>query len=281
MTTKARIQKLTFGFFTVLSFAVIAMIISLFGFIVSKGMARFSWEFISTAPSNGMMEGGILPAILGTLCLVLGSILVAFPIGILSGIFLNEYAKESIFKRFLGMMTNNLAGIPSVVFGLFGLSLFVNFLGFGFSLLSGCLTLSMMVLPIIIRTTQESLKQVDDSVRLASYALGANKLNTVFKVVLPIAFPNILTGLILSIGRVAGETAPIIFTAAAYYLPEFILNLKAPVMALPYHLYVMATSGVDLNASREIAFSTAMVLMLIVLILNFAAGWIRKQYSKQ
>lgn len=277
---KNNIEKLVFQFFTGVTFCIILIILALLGFIIFRGASKLSWEFISSAPTNGMMDGGILPAILGTLVLILGSCLVAFPVGIFSGVYMNEYAKASPFKRFIGMMTSNLAGIPSVVFGLFGLSLFVNFFNFGVSILSGSLTLAIMIVPVIIRTTEESLKQIDDTYRLSSYALGASKFETVFKVILPMAFPNIVTGLILSIGRVAGETAPIIFTAAAYYLPEIVLSLNSPVMALPYHLYVMATSGIDLNKSREIAFGTALVLMFIVLLLNFAAGGVKLYFRK-
>lgn len=271
------VQKVVFGALAFISLLTVVGVISFIGFIVVRGLPKLSWEFISKAPTNGMMEGGIFPAIIGTVILIIGSCLVAFPVGILSGIYMNEYAPKNIFKKFIGMMTNNLAGIPSVVFGLFGLAVFVNFFGFGISIISGSLTLGIMILPIIIRTTEESLKQVDDNIRLASYALGANKLETIFRVILPVAIPNIITGLILSIGRVAGETAPIIFTVAAYYLPEIVLDLNAPVMALPYHLYVMATSGVDLNASRNIAFGTALVLLIIVFTLNMIANLVRSR----
>ncbi len=278
---KNSIEKLVFGFFSSVAFLIVAIVVVILGFIVYRGIGIISWEFISQPPKNGMMEGGILPAILGTLVLILGSCLLAFPIGILSGIYMNEYAPKNIFKKFIGMMTNNLAGIPSIVFGLFGLAMFVNFFQFGVSILSGCLTLAILIVPVIIRTTEESLKLVEDSYRLSSYALGASKFETVFRVVLPMAFPNIITGLILSIGRVAGETAPIIFTVAAYYLPEIVLSLSSPVMALPYHLYVMATSGIDLTKSRELAFGTALVLMVIVLILNFSAGGLKLYFKRK
>jgi len=274
------VEKIVFQFFGIVTWFVVAVVALILGYIIYRGVGIISWNFISQPPINGMMEGGILPAILGTLALILGSCLLAFPIGILSGVYMNEYAPKNIFKKFIGMMTNNLAGIPSIVFGLFGLAMFVNFFQFGVSILSGCLTLAILIVPVIIRTTEESLKLVEDTYRLSSYALGASKFETVFRVVLPMAFPNIITGLILSIGRVAGETAPIIFTAAAYYLPQLVLSLGSPVMALPYHLYVMATSGIDLDKSRELAFGTALVLMAIVLLLNFAAGGM-KLYFKQ
>ena len=179
-----------------------------------------SWDFLTKMPEDGMTKGGIYPAIIGTLYLVAGSMLFAFPIGVLAGIYIHEYTNDSKFKRFMKLMTNNLAGIPSIVFGLFGMSLFVKTLNFGDSILAGSLTLGLLALPVVIRVTEEALIAVDDSFRHGSLALGASKLITIRKVVLPIAMPNILTGLILSIGRVSGETAPILFTVAAYFLPK-------------------------------------------------------------
>jgi phosphate transport system permease protein len=178
-------------------------------------------------------------------------------------------------------MTNNLAGIPSIVFGLFGMSLFVNTLGFGDSLLAGSLTLGLLTLPVVIRTTEEALKAVDDSFRQGSYALGASKLYTVRKVVLPIAYPNIITGLILSIGRVSGETAPILFTVAAYFLPKLPTSIFDQAMALPYHLYVLATSGTDIEKSRPMAYGTALVLIMLVLMMNLSANALRRFFSKR
>lgn len=200
-------------------------------------------------PEEGMLKGGIFPAIVGTLCLIVGSMIVAFPVGVLSGIYMNEYLKEGFGKRFIRLMTDNLAGIPSIVFGLFGMAFFVNKLKFGDSILAGSLTLGILAIPVIIRTTEESLRAIDKTYREASYALGASKLYTIKKVILPIAFPNIITGLILSIGRVSGETAPILFTVAAYFLPKLPHSMFEQVMALPYHLYVMATSGTDIEKS--------------------------------
>jgi phosphate transport system permease protein len=194
---------------------------------------------------------------------------------------MNEYLKESFLKRFIRTMTNNLAGIPSIVFGLFGMALFVNTLKFGDSILAGSLTLGLMVLPVIIRTTEEALKSVDDSLRIGSYALGATRLQTIRKVVLPVAFPNILTGLILSIGRVSGETAPILFTVAAYFLPKLPSGIFDQVMALPYHLYVLTTSGTNMEQSRPMAYGTAFVLIMIVLILNLIANLIRRIAGKK
>jgi phosphate transport system permease protein len=223
-----------------------------------------------------MTAGGIFPAIAGTLCLIAGSMVLAFPIGVTSAIYMNEYAGNSWVVRFIRIMTNNLGSIPSIVFGLFGMTLFVNTLGFGDSILAGSCTLGLLVLPLIIRTTEEALKAIPDSFRTGSLALGASKLQTIRKVVLPMAFPNIITGLILSIGRVSGETAPILFTVAAYFLPKLPDSLFSQVMALPYHLYVIATSGTDIEASRPIAYGTALVLITIVLLMNLLATTLRK-----
>lgn len=240
-----------------------------------------SWEFITASPTDGMTKGGIFPAIVGTMCLIVGSMIFAFPIGILSGIYTTEYAKGGKLVKFIRLMTNNLSGVPSIVFGLFGMSLFVNTLGFGDSILAGSLTLGLLVLPIVIRTTEEAILAVDDSFRHGSLALGATKLQTINRVVLPMAFPNIITGLILSIGRVSGETAPILFTVAAYFLPQLPTSIFDQVMALPYHLYVIATSGTNIEASRGLAYGTALVLIIIVLILNLTANMIRNYMHKK
>ena len=259
-----------------LSFSVIALLFTILGFILYNGLSVISWDFITKMPEDGMTKGGIYPAIIGTLCLIGGSIIVAFPIGIMSGIYINEYTKKGFFRNFIQLMTANLSGIPSIVFGLFGMSLFVNQLGFGDSILAGSLTLGLLVLPIVIRTTEESLKAVDNSFRNASLALGASKLQTIGRVTLPMALPNIITGLILSIGRVSGETAPILFTVAAYFLPKLPTSVFDQVMALPYDLYVISTSGTNITESRAMAYGTAVVLILIVLILNLIASALRK-----
>lgn len=274
-------QFIAFNVFRLISFAVVAILFIILGFIVMKGASSISWGFLTKMPENGMTEGGILPAIVGTLCLVVGSMLFAFPVGVLSGIYMNEYLKENWFKKIVRSMTNNLAGIPSIVFGLFGMAFFVIELNFGDSIIAGSLTLGLMVLPIIIRTTEEALKSVDDSVRHASYALGATKLQTIRKVVLPICYPNIITGLILSVSRVSGETAPILFTCAAYFLPHLPHSIFDQVMALPYHLYVLATSGTDVNKSLPMAYGTALVLISIVLIVNILANMVRRHFSKK
>ena len=219
MQSKRISQAIAFTLFKLMSYSVVVILVLILGFIISKGIGVISWDFITTQPEDGMTKGGIMPAIVGTFYLILGSSLFSFPIGIMSGIYMNEYAADSKVSTFIRIMTNNLSGVPSVVFGLFGMALFVNTMGFGDSILAGSLTLGLLSLPLVIRTTEDSLKSIDNTFREASLALGATKLQTIQKVVMPMAFPNIITGLILSIGRVSGETAPILFTVAAYFLP--------------------------------------------------------------
>lgn len=273
-------ERVAFGTFSLLAYAVALLLLCILGFIIYNGLSVLSWEFLSESPREGMTEGGIYPAIIGTLYLVVGSMLFAFPIGLMSGIYTSEYAKDGWVLRLIRVMTSNLASIPSIVFGLFGMALFVHTLGFGDSILAGSLTLGLLSLPLIIRTTEEALKAVPESYRMGSYALGAGKLETILRVVLPTAMPNILTGLILSIGRVSGETAPILFTAAAYFLPKLPESVFDQVMALPYHLYVIATSGTDLEATRPMAYGTALVLIIIVLMMNLLASFLRIRLSK-
>jgi phosphate transport system permease protein len=281
MTKKRIIQKIAFSAFGAISFFVVAVLFIILGFIAIKGFGVISWEFLTAMPDQGMTKGGIFPAIIGTACLMVGSMIFAFPIGVLSGIYINEFLKDSFLKRFMRMMTDNLAGIPSIVFGLFGMALFVNYLKFGDSIIAGSLTLGLLVLPVVIRTTEEALKSVEDSLRVGSLALGATKLQTIRKVVLPVAFPNIITGLILSIGRVSGETAPILFTVAAYFLPRLPNSIFDQVMALPYHLYVLTTSGTNIEESRPMAYGTALVLIVIVLLINVMASALRKYLGKK
>lgn len=274
-------QKAAFGLFSFLSYSVVAILFVILGFIFLKGAKVVSWDFLTQAPTEGMTGGGIFPAIVGTLYLVAGSSLVSFPIGILSGIYMNEYAGNGKAVRFIRVMTNNLSGVPSVVFGLFGMALFVNVFGWGDSLIAGSFTLALMSLPLIIRTTEEALKSIDDSFRHGSLALGATRLQTIRRVIFPMAFPNIVTGLILSIGRVSGETAPILFTVAAYFLPQLPKSVFDQCMALPYHLYVISTSGTDLEASRGMAYGTALVLIALVLIINLLANALRSHFAKK
>ena len=274
-------QKFAFGFFTLLSYLVVAILFVILGFIIIKGGSVISWDFLTKAPEEGMTKGGIFPAIVGTFYLIVGSSIISFPIGIMSGIYMNEYATNGKVVRLIRIMTNNLSGVPSVVFGLFGMSLFVNALGWGDSIIAGSFTLALMSLPLIIRTTEEALKSIDDSFRHGSLALGATKLQTIRRVVLPMAFPNIITGLILSVGRVSGETAPILFTVAAYFLPQLPGSIFDQCMALPYHLYVISTSGTDIEASRGMAYGTALVLIAIVLVVNLLANLLRNYFAKK
>jgi phosphate transport system permease protein len=274
-------QSIAFWTFRILSLAVMGVLLSILGFIFIKGIGVVNWDFITKMPEDGMTKGGIFPAIIGTLCLIVGSMLFAFPIGVMSGIYIFEYTKDSYYRKFVQLMTANLAGVPSIIFGLFGMALFVNKLGFGDSILAGSLTLGLLALPVIIRTTEEALKAIDDSYREASYALGGSKLQTIRRVTLPMALPNIITGLILSIGRVSGETAPILFTVAAYFLPKLPTSIFDQVMALPYHLYVISTSGTNITESRGMAYGTAVILILIVLILNIIANIIRRFLIKK
>ncbi|WP_456087181.1 phosphate ABC transporter permease PstA [Parabacteroides sp.] len=274
-------QRFAFSFFTLLSYLVVAILFVILGFIIMKGASVISWDFLTKAPEDGMTKGGIFPAIVGTFYLILGSSIISFPIGIMSGIYMNEYAANGKLVRFIRIMTNNLSGVPSVVFGLFGMSLFVNALGWGDSIIAGSFTLALMSLPLIIRTTEEALKSIDDSFRHGSLALGATKLQTIRRVVLPMAFPNIITGLILSVGRVSGETAPILFTVAAYFLPQLPGSIFDQCMALPYHLYVISTSGTDIEASRGMAYGTALVLIAIVLVVNLLANLLRNYFAKK
>lgn len=281
MNRKKTKQTTFFWIFRVMALLVVAILVWILGFLVVKGAGAISWEFLTTSPTDGMTGGGIMPAIVGTLCLVAGSMVFAFPIGVMSGIYINEYAPNNWVVKFIRVMTNNLSSIPSIVFGLFGMALFVNTLGFGDSILAGSLTLGLLVLPIVIRTTEEALKAIPDSYRQGSLALGASKLTTIGRVVLPMAFPNITTGLILSVGRVSGETAPILFTVAAYFLPRLPTSIFDQVMALPYHLYVLATSGTDIEAARPMAYGTALVLILIVLFINILATIMRNFFNKK
>jgi phosphate transport system permease protein len=278
---KRRKQKIAFAVLRGMSLIVASMLLLIVGYITVKGLPVLSLDFLSGSPRNGMTEGGIFPAIVGTLCLAAGSMLFAFPVGVMAGIYLNEYVPNGPVRQFIRLMTSNLSGVPSVVFGLFGMSLFVNGLGFGSSILAGSLTLAIMVLPVVIRTTEEALKAVDPAHRMGSYALGATRWQTTRRVVLPQAMPGILTGFVLAVGRVSGETAPILFTAAAYFLTRLPGSIFDQVMTLPYHLYVLATSGTDIEKAQPAAFGTALVLMLLVLLMNLLTNLLRSRISRK
>ena len=278
---KRRAQTFAFAAFRTLSLLIVLILFAILGFIVVKGAGAISWDFLTKAPADGMTSGGIFPAIAGTLLLMLGSAIVAFPVGIMSGIYMNEYASKGWVVKFIRLMTNNLSGVPSIVFGLFGMALFVKYLGFGDSILAGSLTLGLLSLPLVIRTTEEALRDIPDGIREGSLALGATKLQTIWKVVLPMGMPRIITGLILSLGRVSGETAPILFTCAAYFFPQLPASIFDQCMALPYHLYVISTSGTDIEAQQPIAYGTALVLVAIVLIINLLASLLRKYFENR
>lgn len=247
--------------------------------ILKQGAGAISWEFLSQVPRSGMRAGGILPAIVGTFYLVLGAVCFALPLGVLAAIYLSEYSKDTFLNRLVRLAIINLAGVPSVVFGLFGLALFVNFFKFGASILSGSLTLGIMILPVIITSSREAIDSVPQSFREVSLSLGATKLQTIRHAVLPHALPGILTGTILGVGRAAGETAPILFTVAAFYLPKLPGSIFDQVMALPYHLYVLSTQVP--NVDSEIRYGTALVLLVIVLLMNAIAIGIRAHFRSR
>jgi phosphate transport system permease protein len=248
----------------------IALFIILY-FMVANGWKAITWTFLTQPPMDSMTKGGILPCIIGTFCLAFGAIIVAMPIGIASAIYLNEYARPGRALRVIRLGINNLAGVPSVVFGLFGLAFFVVILKMGVSILAGALTLGAMSLPVIIGATEEALKAVPDTYREASLGLGATKWQTIRKVVLPSALPGILTGAILGISRAAGETAPIMFTGAVFFTPVLPTSIFDEVMALPYHIYVLATAGTEIEATRHLQYGTSLVLIALVLGMNLIA----------
>ena len=249
-------------------------------FMVANGYEAINLSFVTEAPRDSMTKGGILPCIVGTVYLALGAMAFAFPVGIASAIYLNEYAKPGKLLRLIRLGINNLAGVPSVVFGLFGLAFFVTYFKCGVSILAGALTLGAMSLPVIIGTTEEALKSVPATYREASLGLGATKFQTIFKVVLPGALPGILTGGILGISRAAGETAPIMFTAAVFFTPSLPSSIFDEIMALPYHIYVLATAGTEIEATRPLQYGTAVVLITLVLGLNLLAILYRSRLRK-
>lgn len=250
-------------------------------FLVARGWHAVNWTFLSQPPVDSMTQGGILPCIIGTLCLSIGAIAVALPIGVASAIYLNEYARPGRIVRLIRLGINNLAGVPSVVFGLFGLAFFVVYLEMGVSILAGSLTLGALTLPVIIGSTEEALRAVPDTYREASLGLGATKWQTIRCVVLPAALPGILTGTILGVSRAAGETAPIMFTAAVFYTPSLPTSIFDEIMALPYHIYVLATAGTDIEATRPLQYGTALVLIALVLGLNLIAIIYRSRLRKK
>ena len=250
-------------------------------FLVSRGWQAINWTFLTRPPMDSMTKGGILPCIVGTLYLSLGSIAVALPIGVASAIYLHEYARPGRLLRIIRLGINNLAGVPSVVFGLFGLAFFVTWLKFGVSLLAGALTLAALTLPVVIGASEEALRAVPQTYREASLGLGATKWQTIYRVVLPAALPGILTGAILGISRAAGETAPIMFTAAVFFTPDLPSSIFDEIMALPYHIYVLATAGTEIEKTRHLQYGTALVLIVLVLGMNLIAIWYRSRLRRR
>lgn len=249
--------------------------------IFSKGMSSVSWNFITQLPTNGMTKGGILPAIVGTLLLTFITTIFAVPFGVACAIYLNEYARPSALTNIIRACIRNLAGIPSIIYGLFGLALFVLALQMGTSALSAGLTLGLLSLPYIITTTEEALKRIPNSMREATLALGATQFETIKDVVLPKALPGILTGIILTMSRAAGETAPILFTGVAFYINGITIAPNQEFMALPYHLYMLSTQHQAIEEVRPLAYGTASVLILLVFLLNIIAFYIRFKHRTQ
>lgn len=283
MTIQTRLKVQSASFFLLKAAAAlngVALAIIVY-FIVSRGWSAISWEFITQPPRDSMTAGGILPCIVGTMALCLTTIIVALPIGVASAIYLNEYAQQGKLVRLIRLGINNLAGVPSIVFGLFGLAFFCIVLKMGVSIMAGGLTLGIMTLPVIIGASEEALKSVPQPYREASLAMGATKWQTIWKVVLPVAFPGIITGSILGLSRAAGETAPIMYTGAVFFTPELPGSLLDEVMALPYHIYVLATAGTEIEATRHLQYGTALVLISLVLGMNLFAIILRSKMRRK
>jgi phosphate transport system permease protein len=272
-------QKIAFAILTFLAVMVVVPIVLVVVYIVVQGIGAISWEFLTEFPRNGMKEGGILPAVIGTVILTFVTAIVCIPIAVGAAVYLAEYARDTWLTRAIRLAIINLAGIPSVVYGLFGLGLFVLFLGLGTSIIAGGLTLVLMTLPVVISTAEEALLAVPQRFRVVSRSLGASRWQTVRQVVLPNALPGILTGVILGLERAAGETAPILFTVAAFYLPQLPRSLFDQTMALPYHLYVISTQvpGMPL----DVQYGTALVLLILVLSMNLVATIIRSRFRRR
>jgi phosphate transport system permease protein len=271
-------------FFMAVRSSALVIALAIFAFLIYiflNGVEAISWEFLTEPPRDSMTKGGIMPAILGTMYLTVGAIVVALPLGVVSAVYLSEYAKQGPVVRIIRIGINCLAGVPSIIFGLFGLALFVVFLHFGSSILSGALTLGFLILPTIIGASEEALKSVPQTFREASLGLGVSKWQTILRVVIPNALPGILTGSILGIGRAAGETAPIMFTAAAFFTAKLPTSIFDEVMALPYHVYVLATAGTHIEETRPLQYGTILVLVALVLGVDLIAIIIRSYIRKK
>jgi phosphate transport system permease protein len=268
-------QRLGFGCLTMITILTVIPIFALVIYILIQGIPAISWSFLTAFPYDGVKQGGIFPAIVGTILLTIGTAIFSVPLGIGAAIYLSEYAPESSWTRVIRIAIINLAGIPSVVYGLFGLGMFVIFLHFGTSILAGSLTLSIMTLPVIISTAEEALRAVPQSFRVISVSVGATRWQTIRKIVLPQSLPGIITGVILGLERAAGETAPILFTAASFFLPRLPNSPLSPTMALPYHLFVISTQVPGMPV--KIQYGTALVLIVFVLGMNVIASTIRSR----
>ncbi len=271
------------GFAALITCIVITILFlgSLIYFITSRGIGIMSWQFLTDVPRKAMTEGGVAPAIVGTLYLTIGSILIALPLGLITAIYITEYAAKGVIINIIRLSVNNLSGVPSVVFGLFGLALFVKYLGLNVCILSGCLTMAILVLPGIISASYEAIVAVPQSMREASLALGATKWQTIKKIVVPTALPGIMTGVILAIGRAAGETAPILFTAATFYMRGFPTGPMSETLALPYHIYALMTEGTHPDKQRAIAYGCAFILLLLVMAVSALAIYLRQRQRRK
>ena len=282
--TSLRFRRFTEKFFFSLvrfsAFIVLGSLAAIIGFIIYHGAGAISWDFLLEFPRNSMTEGGIFPAILGTLLLAIGALVIALPLGCGAAIYLAEYAKPGPLLSIIRLGVSNLSGVPSVVFGLFGLAFFVGYLGFGRSLIAGSLTLALLVLPTVTAASEEALRQTPQSFREAAIALGANRWQAIRQIVLPVALPNMLTGAILALGRAAGETAPIMFTAATAYSLSLPDSPKSEVMALPMHIYNLATNGTHIEATRHLQYGSVLVLVALVLGLSLVAIIIRAKLRR-
>ena len=274
-------QTIFFGVVRLSALIITAALIGILTYIFFHGFRAISWDFLTLPPTDSMTSGGIMPAIVGTLYLTIGAISVALPLGVVSAIYLTEYAKQGRWIRIIRIGVNCLAGVPSVVFGLFGLGFFVVFLKFGSSILAGSLTLGILILPTVIGASEEALKSVPQTFREASLALGVSKWSTIARIVLPSALPGILTGSILGVGRAAGETAPIMFTAAAFFTATLPKSIFDEVMALPYHIYVLATAGTHIEQTRSLQYGTVLVLVGLVLGIDLIAILIRSSMRRK
>ncbi|MBN1824027.1 MAG: phosphate ABC transporter permease PstA [Endomicrobiales bacterium] len=274
------IQKLGFALLFLCVIITVFFLGSIIYFIVVRGAPAISWEFLTEVPRRAMTQGGVAPAIVGTFYLTIGAVLFALPLGLACAIYLTEYSPKGAVVNIIRMSINNLAGVPSIVFGLFGLTVFVKFFGFGVSILSGSLTLAMLILPSIISASQEALIAVPHSLREASLAIGATHWQTIKRIVVPTALPGILTGVILGIGRAAGETAPILFTAATFYMRGYPDSVFSEVMALPYHIYALMTEGTKPDQQTVIAYGCSLLLVVLVLLISAIAIYIRQSRRK-